>query len=171
MNALHENILRKSLAAAIAVILAILAGCQGARPKAVEKAPPPQDVTPGSTFTVIKDFLIPDGDSGVYFQDTRLYPQGDIQPDDPFCQFAGAASGEIIRSGVLTVSNVEYEEAGVGPNGVDVSVTEIHLQETSTGKAYRLNCMLPLLSHGARFVTPVEIQSAVGGYLNLRDAP
>ncbi|MGD2055564.1 MAG: hypothetical protein PVJ15_02065, partial [Gammaproteobacteria bacterium] len=108
---------------------------------------------------------------GVYFQDTRLYPQGDIQPDDPFCRFTGAGdSGEIIR-GVFTVSNVEYEEAGVGPGGIDVSVTEIHLQNTANGKAYRLNCMLPLLSHGSRFVTPVEIRGAVGDYMNLKDAP
>jgi hypothetical protein len=171
MKALQPNTTSNILSIAIAIMLTLSAGCQSARHKAVEKAPPPQDVTPGSTFTVIKDFLIPDGDTSVYFQDTQLYPEGGIQPDDPFCQFTnGGASGQIIR-GVFTVSNVEYEEAGVGPGGIDVSVTEIHLQGAATGKSYRLNCMLPLLSHGARFVTPVEIQSAVGGYLNLKDAP
>lgn len=170
MNALTPNKNRRPLAAAITVFLAILAGCQSTMHKA-PPPPPPQDVTPGSSFTVIRDFLIPDGNSSVYFQDERLYPEGDIRPDDPFCQFTDAASGEIIRTGVFKVSDVVYEESGVGPNGVDASVMEIHLQEAGTGKTYRLNCMLPLLSHGARFVTPVEIQGAIGGYMNLEDAP
>jgi hypothetical protein len=170
MKAMQPNIVKTLLAAVIVIHLTTLAGCHNTRHKA-ESAPPPKDVTPGSTFTVVKDFLIPDGDTSVYFQDTRLYPEGGIQPDDPYCQFTnGGASGEIIR-GVFTVGSVEYEEAGVGPGGMDVSVTEIHLKEAKTGKSYRMNCMLPLLSRGTRFVTPVEIQGAVGGYMNLKDAP
>jgi hypothetical protein len=31
--------------------------------------------------------------------------------------------------------------------------------------------MLPLVSYGARFVTPAEIQGAVGGYMDLTVAP
>jgi hypothetical protein len=170
MKAIKPDIFSILLAGTIAINLALLAGCQSTRHKA-EKAPPPADVTPDSTFTVIKDFLIPDGDTGVYFQDTRLYPEGGIQPDDPFCEFTSAAAGGEIIRGVFTVSKVEYEETGVGPNGMDVSVTEIHLQAATTKKSYRLNCMLPLLSRGARFVTPVEIQGAVGGYMTLKDAP
>jgi hypothetical protein len=88
-----------------------------------------------------------------------------------YCQLTGGASGEVIHRGVFTVANVEYDEIGAGPNGSDVSVTKIHLREAATGKAYGLNCMLPLSSHGARFVTPAEIQGAVGGYMNLKDAP
>jgi hypothetical protein len=167
---MKSNTFRKALAGAIAVSLAALAGCQSTRHK-VKPAPLPQELTPGSTVTVVKDFLIPDGNSSVYFQTTRLYPEGGIQPDNPFCEFAaGTAAGQVIR-GVFTVSNVQYDEDGVGPGNMEVSVTEIHLQETSTGLAYRMNCMLPLLSHGARFVTPAEIQGAVGGYMNIKVAP
>lgn len=150
-----------------------LAGCQTAQQKA-EPAPPAQNVTPGSTFTVVKDFLIPSGDSTVYFQNTRLHPEGRIQPDDPFCQFAigaATAAGQVIHTGVFTVSNLEYDEDGVGPGGMDVSITGIRLQEASTGKSYRMNCMLRLLSQGARFVTPAEIQGAVSGYMDLKVAP
>lgn len=170
MKITKSNTFKKALVGVIAVSLAALAGCQSARHKAAP-APPPQDVTPGSTFTVVKDFLIPDGNSSVYFQATRLYPEGEIQPDNPFCEFAtGTATGQVIR-GVFTVSNVQYDEDGVGPGNMNVSVTEINLQEASTGLAYRMNCMLPLLSHGARFVAPAEIQSAVGGYMDLKVAP
>lgn len=55
--------------------------------------------------------------------------------------------------------------------GMDVSVTEIHLRAATTGISYRMNCMLPLLSRGARFVTPAEIQGAIGGYMDLKVAP
>jgi len=156
----------------LALFMVGLAGCQHARQQA-ESPPPPQDVTPGSTFTVVKDFLVPSGDSSVYFQDTRVYPQGEIQPNYPYCQFitaAPSADGQVIK-GTYMVSNVEYDENGVGLRGAEVAVTVIHLQAASSGQPYRLNCMLPLVSSGARFVTPAEIQGAVGGYMDLRVAP
>ena len=162
----------RKLLSFLVLLTAALAGCQSAEHKA-DPGPPPQTVTPGSTFTVVKDFLVPSGDSSVYFQNTRLYPEGKIQPDDPFCQFAtgaATAAGQVIHTGIFTVSNLEYDENGVGPGGMDVSITEIRLQKTSTGKSYRMNCMLPLLSQGARFVTPAEIQGAVGGYMDLKVA-
>jgi hypothetical protein len=155
------------------LLTAALAACQSAQHKP-GPAPAPQSVTAGSTFTVVKDFLIPSGDSSVFFQNNGLYPQGTTQPDNPFCQFATAAStaaGEVIRTGKFTVSNVEYNEKDVGPGKIVVSVTKIHLQQASSGKAYRLDCMLPLVSYGARFVTPAEIQGAVGGYMDLTVAP
>jgi hypothetical protein len=158
----------------VLILLAIsLAACQSTKDIS-GSAPPPQDVTPGSTFTVIKDFLIPAGDSSVYFQDNQLYPQGRIKADDPSCQFGIAAStsaGTVIRAGNLVVSNVEYDEKGVGPLGIDVSITKIHLRSAATGDNYQLDCMLPRLSYGARFVTPPEIQGAVGGYMDLKVAP
>ena len=158
----------------LSVVLTVaLAGCQSARHQE-ETAPPPQNVTPGSTFTVVKNFLIPSGDSSIYFQDTWLYPQGKIQPNYPYCEFViGAATkaGQVIDTGQLTVSMVSYEEKGVGQGGIDVSVTVVHLQEASSGKSYLMNCMLPLLSRGALFVTPAEIQGAVGGYMDLKVAP
>lgn len=157
----------------LVVVLTVgLTGCQSARHQA-GSPPPPQDVTPGSTFTVVKDFLVPSGDSSVYFQDARVYPQGEIQPNYPYCEFdtgAATADGQVIK-GTYTVSKVEYDENGVGPRGIDVSVTAIYLQAASSGEPYRMNCMLPLLSRGARFVTPAEIQGAVGGYMDLRVAP
>jgi hypothetical protein len=155
----------------VVVLTAVLAGCQSTRHKA--ETAPPQDVTPGSTFTVVKDFLIPSGDGSVYFQDSRLYPQAEIQPDYPYCEFrtgVPSADGHVIK-GTYTVDNVSYDENGAGPQGVDVSVTVIDLQEASSGKPYRMSCMLPMLSRGARFVTPAEIQGAVGSYMDLRVAP
>jgi hypothetical protein len=77
----------------------------------------------------------------------------------------------VIRSGQFRVNGVEYDEQAVGPGGMTVSVTELSLEETSSGKPYRMNCMLPLLSQRARFVSPAEIQGALGEYLNLKVAP
>jgi hypothetical protein len=168
-----ERVMYRKFVPFLALLTAALAGCQSAKHKA-EPGPPPQAVTPGSTFTVVKDFLIPSGDDSIYFQDSGLYPEGEIQPDDPFCQFvtgAATAAGQVIPAGAFTVSNVQYDEDGVGPGGMDVSLTEIHLQAATTGTSYRMNCMLPLLSRNARFVTPAEIQGAVGGYMDLKVAP
>ncbi|MFZ0470717.1 MAG: hypothetical protein WAL92_17465 [Thiogranum sp.] len=155
----------------IVLLAAALAGCQTAQH---QPAAAPQSVTPDSTFTVVKDFLIPSGDSAVDFQDAGLYPQGRIQPNDPFCRFStgtSTAGGEVIRKGKFTVSSVEYNEKEAGPGNIDVSVTEIHLREGASGKPYGLDCMLPLLAYGARFVTITEIQGAVGGYMDLQVAP
>jgi hypothetical protein len=159
-------------ASILILLAATLAGCSAHHKTKID--PPPEDVTPGSTFTVVKDFLIPSGDSSVYFQDAQLYPQGETQPDNPVCQFVtGTATedGAIIKQGVLTVSNVDYDEHSTGPGGTSVSVTALTLQDASTGKSYRMNCMLPLLSYGARLLTRTEIQSAVGGYMDLKVAP
>jgi hypothetical protein len=157
----------------LVVLLTVgLTACQSSRHQA-ESPPPPQDVTPGSTFTVVKDFLVPSGDSSVYFQDARLYPQGEVQPNYPYCEFitaAPSADGQVIK-GTYMVSSVEYDENGVGLRGIDVAITVIHLQASSSGEPYRMNCMLPLLSRGARFVTPAEVQGAVGGYMDLSVAP
>ncbi len=150
---------------------AVLVGCQSTIKG--DPAPPPQDVTPGSTFTVTKEFLVPSGDSSVYFQDARLYPQGEIQPDLPVCELMtgpATADGWVMTTRTFTVSNVEYDEDGIGPSGAKTSVTIIHLRDASN-VAYQMSCMFPFKSQGARFVTPSEIQSAVGGYMNLKDAP
>ena len=156
------------------VVLAVaVAGC-GPKIHKAGPPPPPTEVTPGSTFTVVNDFLIPSGDSSVFFQDARMYPQGEIQANYPYCEFsAGAATadGVVIKTGVFTVSDVTYEEAGVGVGGVDVSITGFQLQQGSPEKTYKMDCMLPLMSGGALFVSPGEIQSAVAGYMNLKVAP
>jgi hypothetical protein len=157
----------------LVVLLIALSGCESKIHKA-GPPPPPTEVTPGSTFTVVKGFLIPPGYSSVFFQDARLYPQGDIQPNFPYCELtAGAATtdGVLIREGVLTVSSVTYDESGVGVGGVDISITGLQLKEAASGKAYLMDCMLPLLSRGALFVSAAEIQGAVAGYMNLKVAP
>ena len=157
----------------LVVLVVALAGCESKIHKA-GPPPPPTEVTPGSAFTVIKGFLIPPGDASVFFQDARLYPQGEIQPNLPYCELtAGAATadGILVKEGVLTVSNVTYDENGVGVGGADMSVTSFKLKEAATGKTYQMDCMLPLLSRGALFVSPAEIQGAVADHMNLRVAP
>jgi len=77
----------------------------------------------------------------------------------------------LIREGVLTVSSVTYDESDVGVGGADVSITGFKLEEAASGKTYLMDCMLPLLSRGTLFVSPVEIQGAVAGYMNLKMAP
>jgi hypothetical protein len=155
------------------VFMVALAGCESKLHKA-GPPPPPTEVTPGSTFTVVKGFLVPPGDTSVFFQDARLYPQGNIQPNFPYCELtAGAAStdGILVKEGVLTVSSVTYDEHGVGVGGADISITGFQLKESASGKTYLMDCMLPLLSRGALFVSPAEIQGAVAGYMNLKVAP
>jgi hypothetical protein len=155
------------------MLLVALAGCESKIHKA-GPPPPPTEVTPGSTFTVVNGFLIPPGDTSVFFQDARLYPQGDIQPDLPYCELtAGAASadGILIKEGVLTVSDVTYDEKDVGVGGADVSVSSYKLKQAASGKTYLMDCMLPLLSRGALFVSPAEVQGAVADHMNLKVAP
>jgi hypothetical protein len=160
-------------ASILAVLVVALAGCESKIHKA-GPPPPPTEVTPGSTFTVVKGFLVPPGDTSVFFQDARLYPQGDIQPNFPYCELTAgvtATDGILIREGVLTVSSVTYDESDVGVGGADVSITGFKLEEAASGKTYLMDCMLPLLSRGTLFVSPVEIQGAVAGYMNLKMAP
>ena len=155
------------------VLTAALAGCGPSIIKA-PPAPPPTEVTPGSTFTVVKGFIVPSGVSSVFFQDARLYPDGNIQPNLPYCELsvgAATADGVLIKAGVFTVSKVTYDERGIGAGGVDISITGFHLQEESSGKTYLMDCMLPLLSRSALFVTPAEIQGAVADHMELKVAP
>jgi hypothetical protein len=131
-------------------------------------------VTPGSTFTVVGGFLIPSGDSSVFFQNARVYPEGDIQPNLPYCELSvgtATADGMLIKEGIFTVSTVTYDERSAGAGGTDVSITGFHLQEASSGKTYLMDCMLPLLSQGALFATPAEIQGAVADHMELKVAP
>lgn len=153
------------------LLSAALTACSSGPYKVKEPLPPPQDITPGSTFTVVKDFLIPAGRSTVFFQDQHLYPLGAIRPGFPYCVFdAGTATadGQLIRNMVFTVRDVDYDERAVGAGGTEVSVTRIDLLEPVSGDSYRLDCALPLLSEGADFVTPAEVQGAVDGYLELK---
>ena len=155
------------------VLTAALAGCGTADLKG-RPAPPPQNVTPGSTFTVLKGFLIPSGVSSVFFQNARLYPEGNIQPNFPYCELSVGvtpADGVLIKEGIFTVSKITYDERGIGASGADISTTGFHLQEASSGKTYLMDCMLPLLSRGALFVTPAEIQGAVADHMELMVAP
>ena len=157
----------------LVVLVAVLAGCESKIHKA-GPPPPPTEVSPGSTFTVIKGFLIPPGDKSVFFQDARLYPQGEIQPDYPYCELIAAAAtedGVLIREGVLTVSSVTYDESAVGAGGADVSITSLRLKEGVSGKTYQMDCMLPLLSRGTLFVSLAEIRGAVAEHMELKVAP
>ena len=118
------------------VLTVALAGCGPSIIKA-PPAPPPTEVTPGSTFTVVRGFIVPSGVSSVFFQDARLYPEGHIQPNLPYCELsvgAATADGVLIKEGVFTVSKVTYDERGIGAGGIDISITGFHLQEASSGK-------------------------------------
>ena len=155
------------------VLAVALAGCESTKYKA-GPPPPPTEVTPGSTFTVVRGFLVPSGVSSVFFQDARLYPEGNIQSGFPYCEFSVGvvtADGVLIKEGVFTVSKVEYDEHAIGTGGADVSVTTFHLLEAASGKTYLMDCMLPLLSSGSLFVSPAEVKGAVAEYMELKVAP
>jgi hypothetical protein len=152
--------------------VAVLLACSSS--PQVEPPPPAQDITIGSTFTVTRDFLVPSGNTSVYFQDTKLYPLGDIQTDDPVCQFlisAATVAGQVISGRTLLVSAVDYDENGIGLSGMDATVTIIRLKDSSSHESFTLKCMLPIKSHGARPVNRAEIQGALGDYLVLKVSP
>ncbi len=155
------------------VLTVALTGCESTKHKA-GPPPPPTEVTPGSTFTVVKGFLVPSGVSSVFFQNARLYPEGNIQPNFPYCELsvgAATADGVLIREGVLTVIKVTYDEHAIGTGGADISITGFHLLEAASGNTYLMDCMLPLLSRGALFVTPAEVHGAVADHMELKVAP
>jgi predicted small secreted protein len=168
----REIFMRNGFTVFLVLLSVTLAGC--GTPKLKEgPPPPPTEVTPGSTFKLMKGFIVPSGDSSVFFQAGELYPDGNIQPNLPYCEFsvgAANADGVLLREGTFTVSEVTYDERDAGP-GVDISVTGIHLQDALTGKTYQMDCMLPLLSTGALYVTPAEVQGAVADYMELKLAP
>jgi hypothetical protein len=155
------------------VLMLALSGCESRIHKA-GPLPPPTEVTPGSTFTVLRGFLVPSGASSIFFQDARLYPEGNIQPNLPYCEFsigAATAGGVLIRDRVFTVSKVTYDEHGVGAGGADMSITGFHLKDATSGGTYRMDCMLPLFSRSTLFVSPEEIQGAVAEHMELKVAP
>lgn len=103
-----------------------------------------------------------------------MLPHCRVVANLPYCEFsigAATADGVLIREGVFTVGKVTYDEHGVGTDGVEISITGFDLQETSSGKSYQMDCMLPLLSRDALFVSPAEIQGAVAEHMELRVAP
>ena len=96
-----EQLMSVKFVTLLLVLTAALAGCDSSRHKA--GPPPPSDVTPGSTFTVVKGFLIPSDVSSVFFQNARLYPEGKIQPNLPYCELsigAATADGVLIKEWV-----------------------------------------------------------------------
>lgn len=104
----------------------------------------------------------------------NMLPHCRVVANLPYCEFsigAATADGVLIREGIFTVSRVTYDEHGVGTDGVEISITGFDLQETSSGKSYQMDCMLPLLSRDALFVSPAEIQGAVAEHMELRVAP
>ncbi|HUL42406.1 MAG TPA: hypothetical protein VLV32_10965 [Burkholderiales bacterium] len=131
---------------------------------------PPQNVSSGSTLTLNQTIVIPDGSTGVHFQDTQLVEIASIQPNYAYCKFelndpAGPARN--IEPQAFTVASVDYDQESIGSLGEAVSSTRMNLQSGQQAAAYHMTCMLPAGPDSARFVTVYEINGALGNYFTL----
>lgn len=144
-----------------------LGACQS-KPRAPERSP--QDIPPGSTFTVHEKLTIQPDDAALYFQDTQLLPSNKLNPNYPYCRFQTAdLASEVhhVEPQTLTVASTEFDERAMGASGGGVAVTQIDLQSAGKGTTYRMLCFPPVEVGGAQFVTDAEIAGALGDYMTL----
>jgi len=157
---------------ALAVLLAgVLAAAACHQAQKITPLPPgPQTVTSGSTLQVLEPFVIPQGQSRIYFQDAQIGSANTLRPNFPYCQFempSPATAARTIQPQVYTIGSVEYDEQNEVPGGKFASVTYLNLQRDARRTEERLACLLPGDARASRFVTPAEINGAPGGYFNL----
>ena len=146
----------------------VIAGCHTA-----PKPAPPDMVTAGSTLTVTTPFLIPAGQSGVYFQDNAL--QGKANPGSglPYCHFqlpGSTAKARTVGAETLTVTTIQLDEEAASRGSGFASITRLNLQGGKQAGPPRVSCRLPGDASASRFVTPAEIRGAMGAYFDLKVA-
>ena len=142
---------RQNLKTAVALLPALAAGILLAGCQSHEYRPPaPESVLSGSTFVSVNALTVPAGVAEVLLQDASVVTEPALNPDYPYCRFRPGAA----RRGNETRTVVWYVLQG-GPQNA----------------GGRMGCAVPFSAPSRLFVTPAEVQGAVGGYFNLTAAP
>lgn len=159
---------RRHVGAALLVLCTLLgAGCKS-KPAPL---PPPDEVTPGSTLSVLKPFEIPAGNAGLYFQNQAPSGRQGLNGVDPYCRFVpqSAAKGpSVVAIGTYTVVTNEYMEDERGPGDRFVSAVRYALRGPLPDSDAQLTCVVPDVAAVSQFPTPAEISGALGAYFKLR---
>lgn len=157
------------------LVAALLTGLMACGSKKQKPEPrPPANVTTGSTFEVLKAFDVQPGQGGVYFQDAGIVAESRLGNQYPYCLFSpeGASGSRVtVQPQVFEVNSVSYGESSAGTKGELSAASHLRLSSRSGGRGATMSCMFPGRAMQAGFVTPDEIQGALGGYFAVEVAP
>ena len=101
---------RPTCTVALLGVLALTACQPSAKKDALASSP--QDVESGSTFTLNKAMVIPEGTAAVYFQDTQLVVARGLRPNYAYCKFeldGPATAARQVSPQSFWVTTVDYD--------------------------------------------------------------
>ncbi|MEA3412329.1 MAG: hypothetical protein U9R74_12425 [Pseudomonadota bacterium] len=148
-----------------------LAGCQ-TKKDIYEPVPPIRDVTAGSSLVLLKPLVISSGVSAAVFQNGRVVEPHAIRNDMPYCRLElGQAPGSDlnVEPQTIPVKYVAYDDRRVGDSDDQVSVTKITLGATDTNPFRRMNCLWPVPSGAANFMSAEDIAATLDGYFSIEE--
>lgn len=155
------------------VIAGLLGGCQ---PHERDRpSPGPESVLAGSTLVSVNALAVPAGAAEVVLQDASVVPESGIRPDYPYCRFRPGGPAAALRvigpPSVYLVTSLQYDERGARRGNETRPVVWFVLQGGPQNAGGQLGCAVPFSAPNRLFVTPAEVQGAVGGFFNLTAAP
>lgn len=159
----------------VAILLsATLASACGTTP-GKEAPQEPQTVTPGSVLEVTQGFPITVRSTGVYFQHGAIVPGAELRHGYPYCRFQIEkipSGSEMIVPQLFSVRDVHLDEKTTRSGRRAIAYTVLDLEGGLQGhEGASLRCRWPWIVGDARFTTPMDIQDAVAGYMELTLAP
>jgi hypothetical protein len=139
------------------------------------RPPRAHEVLAGSTLNSTAPLSVAPGVAEVLLQDAAAVAPSALRFDYPYCRFqpggpVGAAR-TVAPPSVYLVASLEYDERGSQRGGETRPVIWFNLQGGPQNAGGRLGCAVPFSSSPRLFLTPAEVQGAVGGYFNLIAAP
>ncbi|MGH8616934.1 MAG: hypothetical protein ACREUW_04535 [Burkholderiales bacterium] len=155
------------------LVAGVLAGCQPHERDRPSRGP--ESVLAGSTLVSVNALAVPAGAAEVVLQDAAVVPESGIRPEYPYCRFRPggptAAPRVIGPPSVYLVTSLQYDERGARRGNETRPVVWFVLQGGPQSAGGQLGCAVPFSAPSRLFVTPAEVQGAVGGYFNLTAAP
>lgn len=154
-------------AAALAAVLALLAGCQH-RPPTPLAPEPPRQVETGSTFVLNQPLAFAAGSSELLFQNQQIVVPGQVKPGAPLCRLIAApGAARSLAPGRLAVGPVSYEEREIGATAAMSSPTRIALVPAPGQPGYTMSCGWPPGAGAGGFLTTQQIYDAIGGHFSM----
>ena len=158
----------RPLATSLMILCAALgAGCRS-KPAPL---PPPDEVVPGATLSILQPFEIPAGKAGIYFQNQAPHDRRGLNEVDPYCRYVPKTPAQgvsVVALGVYTVVAKEYVEEQEGLGNEFTSGVRYTLRGPIPNSDASLTCIVPDAADVGRFPTPAEISGALGAYFKLK---
>lgn len=124
-------------------------------------------VEAGSTLTLLVPLMF--GQEGaLFFQDAQLLSAAELSPTLPYCRMTpgSAATPLTVQPGPFPVRSVDYDDRAGATGGQTPSVTRIQLA-ANPQQPYDLACQWPQGGPSTAFLTPQEIQGAIGAHFKM----